>query len=529
MGILACAIASIACAEQPMGGRASDEGRRLVLTPEQANGKSIYMEGRSLSGEEIAALLGAPPTRVSATVLPCVNCHGPDGRGKPEGGVYPSDLRWDSLARSYGNRHPTGRKHRPYDEASFARAVREGVDPSRNRLGAAMYRYEIGDRDLSDLIAYLRVLDRDVDPGVLADEIRIATVLPVDGRWAPAGRSLRKLLEGLLGEINERGGIFHRRIALEVVPAGLDPEQALRDLDRLLERSPAFAIVSPFLPEGLTGLTDLADLRRIPVIAPIGPGAERAGGESRFVFHLTPGPAMQARALVDHARRDAEPGRLRALLYAPDRDRDRGLADAVAARSAEKGVELAARVLYAADTFPTAADLAGLREGDRVFFLGEARECAALLESARALGREPSRVYLLGSRLDGSIFSAPRGGPAIFAAFPNSRSAQSARAVEEFQALLGRHDLAGDRSSLLIAGYCGVRLLLEGLEQSGRDLRRESLLFHLEGLYRFETGLMAPLTFGRNRRVGACGAYVVEVDREHRALICDGDWIEVIR
>ena len=55
-------------------------------------------------------------------------------------------------------------------------------------------------------------------------------------------------------------------------------------------------------------------------------------------------------------------------------------------------------------------------------------------------------------------------------------------------------------------------LLVEVLRRTGRDLSRYKLIESLEGLYQFPTGLIPPITFGPNRRLGSAGAYVIEFD-----------------
>src|SRR5947208_15035593 len=77
------------------------------LTPEEQRGRQIFVDGTSPSGGEIIAVMGDPGIEVPASSVPCAGCHGRDGRGRPEGGVAPSDLTWSVLS---------GRDHPPYDE-----------------------------------------------------------------------------------------------------------------------------------------------------------------------------------------------------------------------------------------------------------------------------------------------------------------------------------------------------------------------------------------------------------------------------
>ncbi|MFP5288285.1 MAG: ABC transporter substrate-binding protein, partial [Thermoanaerobaculia bacterium] len=107
------------------------------LTPREENGKRIYLEGVSSSGGEITAVMGEG-VEVPAAAVPCSGCHGRDGRGKPEGGVSPSDVTWSRLTRPYGATHPSGRSHPPYDERLLKRAIAMGLDPAGTPLHVAM-------------------------------------------------------------------------------------------------------------------------------------------------------------------------------------------------------------------------------------------------------------------------------------------------------------------------------------------------------------------------------------------------------
>ena len=118
------------------------------LTPEEQRGRQIYLEGTSPSGGEIVAVMGDAQIEVPAASVPCSSCHGLDGRGRPEGGVSPSDLRWESLTRPYGVTHPSGRSHPPYDERLLKRAVTLGLDPAGNNLHVAMPRFRLSLQDM---------------------------------------------------------------------------------------------------------------------------------------------------------------------------------------------------------------------------------------------------------------------------------------------------------------------------------------------------------------------------------------------
>ena len=67
--------------------------------------------------------------------------------------------------------------HPAYTDASFAIAIRKGVDPSGRSLNPVMPRYEMGDSDLKILLAYLKQLSAQLSPGVSGTTIALATVI----------------------------------------------------------------------------------------------------------------------------------------------------------------------------------------------------------------------------------------------------------------------------------------------------------------------------------------------------------------
>jgi hypothetical protein len=58
----------------------------------------------------------------------------------------------------------------------------------------------------------------------------------------------------------------------------------------------------------------------------------------------------------------------------------------------------------------------------------------------------------------------------------------------------------------------GAKLLIEALQRAGRDVSRRTLISTLETFRDVRTGLIPPVTFGPNRRIGVTEAHIVSVD-----------------
>lgn len=132
-------------------------------------GEKIFREGLSPRGTPIVATLGANDA-VPATLLPCLNCHGADGRGRSEGGVRPADISPSALLRPLQNE----RRQRPaYDDSRLRRAITLGMDAGGQPLDTAMPRYALSLADADDLLAYLAALEQRHEAGVGSAHLRI--------------------------------------------------------------------------------------------------------------------------------------------------------------------------------------------------------------------------------------------------------------------------------------------------------------------------------------------------------------------
>ena len=510
-----------------VGAYAQEPQARSILSPLERQGKQIYLRGESDSGAAVHAILGDPPMQVSAKMLPCVNCHGYDGGGIPEGGLTPSNIVWSALTKRYGTIHATGRRHGPYDEDSLKRALTMGIDPSQNTLGVGMPKYRMIDSDLESLIAYLKRIEDDRDPGVTESTVTLATILPLEGPQAHLGREIRDVLNARLEDLNNEGGIYNRKIELRVVGAVGTPAEGIARLRALLDSEEIFALVAPLLPHGEALLAALADEREIPVIASLGRSPDNRDGPSRYLFYLSSAPSVQARALADRCVEQlVGVEQQTAALITRQGEPFEELSHAIAAQCRKRGIDLHVIAPYSADAFAPERLAWEQLQSRALFFIGPDADCARVLHEIGKMGQVPD-VFLMGTFLGKQIFNCPR----VFqgklsAVFPNSPSSRTKSAATEYRAFLDRHKFSAPSSPARLAAYCATNVLFEALDASGRDLRREHLIRKLEGFWEYETGLSPPVTFGPNRRVGAYGAYVVSVDLEAQTFNQTDRWVE---
>ena len=469
-----------------------------ALTPAETRGREIYLHGRSAAGRAITAYFGAEEgSEIAASVVPCASCHGTDGRGVAEGTVAPADIRGSVLMAPFLS--PDGVRRRiAYDAAALARAVRESLDVSGTPLVAVMPRYRIDDRDLDDLLAYLRRLGSEPQPGLDDATVTIATVVPLTGPRAALGEAMRGAVAGMLDDVNAQGGLFGRKLKLHAIDAAA-PRQKIADA----LRGEIFAVAGASWSSD-DALDDVVRDERIPLVTPIPGGAESRAAPS--AFFLFPDLESQTLALIDFAAERA--GKERARIAIIDDHTTTAAAAAAAARHRCESLAWTVVSNVTRDFGPR----------DFVLLAGagiDAQSVAAAIDGPQ--------ILLAGATITKSLFDLR--GKTIFAAAPTLPSDVTEEGAQEIAAFFERHPLGAAHRATEMAAYAAAKILVEGIRRSGRDLTREKLIASLEHLYEFNTQLTPPVTFAANRHVGAVGAYVVAVDLEHRTFVPGGRWI----
>jgi ABC-type branched-subunit amino acid transport system substrate-binding protein len=499
---------------------------RESLTASERRGKEIYLRGTSPSGREITGRIGE--IDVPASTVSCAGCHGMRGEGKTEGGVTAGDLTWPHLSKPYGHTHPTGRKHGPFNESSFIRAVVNGVDSDGNDLQVIMPRYKLSAEDMADLIAYMKRIDTDLDPGLTDRSIRIGLVLPSKGALADVSAAMKDVFTAYFDNVNNHGGIFNRKIDLRVADAGGGGRATAAVAQNFARQEQIFAFVGGLSAGADPQIAALAREEQIPFIGPstLLPHAETP--VNRYLFYLLPGIAEQAVSLVNFAA--AQPELRNASVAIVHSDDSLAIAAAAAAEEQLKktGRRLVTKQVYTSNNFgarPIVNDLKN-RGAEVVFFFGAGKEQSLLLNEATAGNWTPHLFFLgviTGKDQPTSIAAFK---DKIFIAFPTLPADLNSKAVAEFRSLHEKYKFVPRHMASQLAAFATAKVFAEALTRAGKDLSREKLVTTLEGLYEYETGTTPRITFGPNRRVGAAGAHVVRLDLAEKKFATANGWIK---
>jgi ABC-type branched-subunit amino acid transport system substrate-binding protein len=506
-----------------LAGLAQDAQNPATAT---TRGKDIYLYGTGSNGAPIEATEGEGNVKVPAIVLRCVNCHGPDGRGKPEGGLFPSNIRWTELSKPYPITTSSGRERPPYSESLVIRAITMGVDSGGNRLNAAMPKYQLTREQADDLVAYLKALNDILDPGVTDQSIKIGVILPPEETFSGMRHALLETLPAALQKVNDEGGLYGRKLSwvFSSAPQFSRPES----FQKFIQQEQPFALVESFIAGDEREINSCIEEDRIPLIGAISLFPQVDAPIDRYTFYLLSGIQDQSEALAKFAASNQGLKAARSLVVYDQEEGIKATIDRIT-KEAETIGWARPQVMPVHEVQEVKDWSLLLRDGkiDAVFWLASGEFLGAFFTGSIASQVFP--LILAPSAFVGSeIFQAPRQFSGhLFLSFPILPSDQTKEGEMEYLELArtGRFS-PGNLAERLVA-LSAVKLLVYGLEKAGRDLTREKIVESLENLYHFETGQTPRLSFSPNRRVGATGAHVIGIDLDKKQLLLPDTWIEL--
>jgi ABC-type branched-subunit amino acid transport system substrate-binding protein len=373
--------------------------------------------------------------------------------------------------------------------------------------------YRIAAQDLDDLITYLKKLDSYLDPGISDKLIRIGTLRPSEGSSAELGTVMQQTVSAYFNDINMQGGIYGRSLMLSSEQVG-NVAVTPRFLRTTNSDQGVFALLNTFTPGIETDLWRMVEEQRVPLIAPYSYVPIEDQLLHRYRFNLHSGLREQVLVLARYATQNLPVKNPHILILYPQREGVDELLVSVEAQYQSKGWNNITRKKYASGESLSAALLLQLRKGnpDLVLFLGGEGDAEAIFN---VFGDEgcSTALFMPGVLAGKSIYKIPASCKGrVWLSFPSLPADRKEWGVKEFQAMAARQHLVVTSPTVQLAAYTSVKILVEGLRRAGRTLSRERLLEALESLFEYDTGLSPLITYNKNRRIGALGAYIIEVD-----------------
>ena len=157
-------------------------------------------------------------------------------------------------------------------------------------------------------------------PALAADDVKIALVAPLSGRWARQGQLKKMGAEMAIEEINSQGGIKAlggAKIVLREADAGDSVEKAVSAAQRVLTREKISAGIGSWLSSFTLGVTEVAERLQVPWLSLSYADSITERG-FKYTFQTSPVSSQQAEQaldlVVDLAKKNNQPIKKAALV-----------------------------------------------------------------------------------------------------------------------------------------------------------------------------------------------------------------------
>lgn len=391
-----------------------------------------------------------------------------------------------------------------------------------------MPRYNIARQDARDLVAYLKIIQEDFDPGVSKDEIVFGTLQPVTPLQARAADAMVSVMQTRLDEINRQGGIYGRKLKLMVMPYE-DRQSFIAQSSELINGDQVFALLNAFSGAADDSLVDMVETVGMPSIAPYTQFPAAEDGSHLYTFYLHGGLDAQIEVLARRASEIALDTSKAFVFYQQDSGFENNAQKALGFLKENK-IAHAQLIAYTSNTPKLLSDFIDLEANPNpvILFLGSSRDLVKLLD-IQAPGQKLPYLFMPGFFVSSHILKltdayARQLEMAYITVPDNNKEGQE---LLKFRKFMRRNNLAHDYLRARLFAYSATETLIEGIKRSGKRITRKKLVDAVEELYGFDVGLNRPISYGSQRRTGLMGAHVVKLDPEQKKLSPTGAWVRL--
>lgn len=466
----------------------------VSLSQQEQLGKRIYVKG--IGTAPIESNFVNSDIRVPASQYPCVKCHGESGQGGREAGVKIANIAPEVLAAKNLAQHQSIHDY-------LIHAISSGKGTSGMTLHPAMPRYQMTEIDMSNLLAYLKRLGNEPVPGVTDNEIHIGMQLASDPLTS-ASADVSRLLTTYFHEVNRLGGIYGRKLVLDIYPYS-DKKNAE---NKNLGSDSIFCVIA--YPSVSSSWNNQFVDEDIPVLAPLMIFPESATLELPNVFYMYASIHDQARVLVDFLKEKTTSQKNTALLYADDAMARSG-AEGARHQSELVGLSVTLDKSISANKTEIEAIAEELQQKhiEQVIFFGSI-SLQTQLSQVLQLRKIRSQLFSSAELLSGGV--AQQGFDEIYLASSIGIPDITSEDVSDYRHLVELSGLSSPQSPFLLNAFAGATVLIEALKLNGRALNRTSFVRVLENGTQFKTGLGHALRFGTRPFLGTHAVTILTID-----------------
>jgi branched-chain amino acid transport system substrate-binding protein len=359
------------------------------------------------------------------------------------------------------------------------------------------------------LLLLLAAVPAAAQQGVTDTEILLGSSNSFSGPLAFTGDQLTKFGVDLAFKVvNDAGGINGRKIRTIYYDDGYRPQDAVANTKKLVEQDRIFAVIAPQGSPPVVATLEYLEEQKVPLLFPYQSSPITRG--KKYVFQGMTVSDRSSKMMIDYLAgprkykkfaalyQDDEYGK--SFLTAFEKDLARFNLKLVAAESVKRGVsDVSAQIAKLQAAKPEVTFLV-LVPGPAAQALRERQKIGWTETLMVSTGPLTDEVYL-------NLAADAAEGVEGLALWPDPLTSDLP-GVQLYREHMLRYFPKNAPNRYSLAGYFAGLLFSEAAKRAGKNLTRESLITALESIKGWESGILPPLTIGKDHETQKQGFWV---------------------
>jgi ABC-type branched-subunit amino acid transport system substrate-binding protein len=326
------------------------------------------------------------------------------------------------------------------------------------------------------------------EPGVTATTIVLGQSAALTGPAMELGNEMRAGALLYFDFVNQRGGINGRTIDLHTLDDGYEPDRAVANTKRFVDKDEAFALFGYIGTPTTLASMPVFTQARVPLLGPF-TGAEAFRKPlNRYIFNVRASYFQETEDLVELLTK-LNLTRI-AVFYQNDAYGKAGL-EGVDRAMKKRKLEIVATGTVERNSSDVAAAVAtiGKANPQAVIQISAYKSCAAFIKAMKGAGAFPQymNVSFVGAKALAQELGKDGRGVGISQVVPFPWNA-GMPVVRDYQKLFLAKNGKEAYSFTSLEGFIAAKVMVEGLRRAGRDLTRERLVTALESMSDYDVG-----------------------------------------
>ena len=351
--------------------------------------------------------------------------------------------------------------------------------------------------------------------GVFANRIVIGQSAAFSGPASELGTEMRAGAMAYFEQINRKGGVHGRRIELNAIDDGYEPDRAAANTKKLIADN-VFLLFGYVGTPTSNAAKPIFTEAQVPFVGPF-TGAELLRTPvNRYVFNVRASYFAETDKIIEQL---VNLGMTRiAVFYQNDSYGQAGLAGVERAVK-KRNLAISVTGTVERNTIDVAAAVKAIAktEPQAVVMVSAYKSCAAFIKEMKKAGSNPQfiNVSFVGSRALANELGETGRGVGITQVVPFPWNV-GVPVVKEYQRDLTASTGKSDYSFTSLEGYIAAKVLVEGLRRTGKDLTRERFVQTMEN-FSYDTGGFT-VSYTPNDRTGSQFVELTVITKEGKFL-----------